>query len=214
MRGARTTGLGLLVAGLVAGCGIPADDEPRAITQESIPDELTGQDDVDADGRTLVVDLYFTRFDGEEEWLVPIERKVPTGGSSSTPTAATVLDALLARPTEAERDVHRVVTKIPADTALASRPELDGGVLTVDLNEGINGVQGVGAPLAYGQMVCSVDGLEGIDGVRFAIEGAAIQAPTGDGSLTSDPVTCAAYADRLAAPPAGTPAPPATSGRG
>ena len=185
----------LLAAGLGA-CGIPADDGPRAISPDNVPAEDEGTTPTD-EGQTQVATLYFARFDGSRDVLVPTEREVPAGGSSSTPTPATVLEALLAGPEGSAAESESIVTKIPADTDLASPPTLVGGVLTVDLNHAISGVQGDGARLAYGQMVCTAGALPDVDAVLFTVEGEPLPPPTGDGETSSAPLTCDAYANLL-----------------
>lgn len=200
MRGVRAVSLVLLLAGGTAACGIPADESPREITQER-PDDLVPDAPVTSDGQTLLVDLYFTRFDGSRDKIVPIERAVPTGGSSSRPTPATVLETLLGGSTEADREEHNVVSKIPDGTVLDGQPELDdGGVLTVNLTDAINGVQGDGARLAYGQMVCTADDLDEVDGVLFTVDDLPVQAPTGSGDTSGEPLTCESYANLLEPP--------------
>ncbi len=190
----------LLLVGWAAACGIPADDTPRAISQEQVPDDLDSEGDIADDGQTLLADLYFTRFDGSRDNLVSVEREVPTGGSSSTPTPATVLEALLAGVQDDDPGAEDIVNKIPADTALVGQPDLVDGVLTVDLNSAISGVQGDGARLAYGQMVCTADALDEVRGVLFAIEGQPVQAPTGAGETSDAPLTCESYANLREAP--------------
>jgi spore germination protein GerM len=193
----RRAALVLLVASGVGACGIPADDGPRTISQEQVPDDLEDGADAADEGQTQPADLYFARFDGERDNLVVVEREVPTGGSASTPTPATVLESLLVGVLDDDAGADSIVTKIPADTALASQPELAGGVLTVDLNAAISGVQADGARLAYGQMVCTVDALDEVEGVLFTIEGEPVQPPAGDGQASSAPLTCESYAGLL-----------------
>jgi spore germination protein GerM len=183
----------LLAAGGVAACGIPADDGPRAISPDNVPVDDEGTATTE-EGQTLVAPLFFTRFDGNREELIEVEREVPTGGSSPSPSPATVLEALLAGPGE-EAEAEHIVTKIPAATALASPPALAGGVLTVDLNPAIRNVQSDGARLAYGQLVCTAGALPGVDAVLFTVEGEPLRPPTGDGETSSAPLTCDAYAN-------------------
>ena len=178
-------------------CGIPADSEPRAITEEQIPDTTTTTPDVGEEGQTRLVELYFTRFDGNRDVLTTVEHEVPTGGESGRPTPATVLEALLSGVPNDDAADPAIVTKIPDDTSLASQPELNGGILTVDLDNGISGVQGDGARLAFGQMVCTVDALEGVEGVVFEIEGDPVNPLVGDGETSSAPLTCDAYDNLL-----------------
>jgi spore germination protein GerM len=187
--------LAFALLGTAAACGIPADDGPRAISEQQIPDEGSVDTGDTSEGRTVRADLYFASDIGT---LVTVRREVPSGGSATTPTPSTVLENLLAG-TDPERDEPvgdpgDIVSQIPPDTRLATRPELEGGILTVDLNGAINGVQGEGARLAYGQMVCTADALDEVDGVRFTIDGEPVNAPT-DTQNSSDPVTCDSYAN-------------------
>ena len=196
----RAAVLGAAVLGslFLGACGIPADSEPRAITQEQLPDATATTLDVGQEGQTRLVELYFTRFDGSRDVLTTVDQEVPTGGESGRPTPATVLEALLSGvPTDAAAADPALVTKIPADTSLASQPELNGGILTVDLDNGIRGAQGDGARLAFGQMVCTVDDLPGVDGVVFEIEGDPLYPLVGDGETSSAPLTCASYDNLL-----------------
>jgi spore germination protein GerM len=180
----------LVAVGMLGACGIPADDEPRAISPDSVPDDAEETTPTDASD-TLQADLYFTRFDGDRNVLVRTEREVPAGGSSSTPTPATVLEALLAGPQEADASAN-IVTSIPAGTSLASTM-LAGDILVVDLNAAISGVQADGARLAFGQMVCTATALAEVGSVRFTVEGAPLAPPTGDGETSDAPLTCDAY---------------------
>lgn len=190
----RGAALAVLLVGGFTACGIPADDGPRAISQDQAPDDLDSGTEVSEDGQTLLATLYFAQFGGERDNLVTLEREVPTGGSSSTPTPATVLEALLAGVPEGD---DTIVTRIPPGTRLASQPQLVGGLLTVDLNAAIDGVQGDGARIAYGQMVCTADALDEVESVQFTVEGQPVQAPMGDGEASSTPLTCDSYANLL-----------------
>lgn len=188
------------VLGLAAACGIQADDGPRAITQDQRPDDLE-RDAAPTDGPTLQAEVYFTRFDGDRDNLVAVERGVQPGSSSSRPTPATVLEALLNGVDDADEGAPNIVTKIPPDTELAGPPVLDdAGVLTVDLTAGISGVQGDGARLAYGQLVCTAAALDEVESVRFVVEEQPIQAPTGEGETSTSPLTCDSYTNLLESP--------------
>lgn len=185
-----------------AACGIPADDKPRDLPEEQVPEADSGGADITADGQTLIADLFFTHFDGDRDKLVPVEREVLAVGSSSTPTPATVLEALLAGVQSTDEGAGDIVTKIPADTALSGQPELVDGLLTVHLNPAISGVTGDGARLAYGQMVCTADALEGVERVVFTVDGERVNPPTGEGPTASRPLMCVDY-DSLRETPQG-----------
>ena len=190
----------VVLLGSLAACGIPGDEGPRAIDQEQIPDEGAAANGAPGDGRTALADLYFN--DGTRDRLVVVQRQVPAGGSASAPTPSTVLENLLLGTQEGDDPVgdtnlENVVTLIPPQTQLASPPELTGGILTVDLNTAINGVQGEGARSAYGQLVCTADALVEVRGVLFAIDGEPVNAPTA-GENSSEPLTCDHYANMVA----------------
>lgn len=198
--------LAAAVVAAVAACGIPADDDPRAISQEGVPEDVQGDDGVTSAGQTAVADLYFSSFDGNRDRLVAVERDVPSTAGSSAPTPAIVLESLLdgvqsgdapADPADADAPL---ATKIPDGTALREAELAGNGVLTVDLNAAISGVTTPGASLAYGQMVCTADELEDVTSVRFTVEGSPVSPPTGDGDTPSRTVTCDDYAVLLAAP--------------
>jgi hypothetical protein len=184
-----------LAAGLAvasSACGIPADDSPRAIADEGAPDDLGTEVEVGG-GQTGTADLYFTRSDGEADRLVPVRREVPTGPGGA-PAPATVLDALLDGPEDEEEGL---ATKLPNATGLASQPMLENGILVIDLTDTISGVQGDGAQLAFGQLVCTADALAGVDGVRFTREGESQQAPDGEGETDSGARTCDDYSNLI-----------------
>ncbi|HEX5946623.1 MAG TPA: GerMN domain-containing protein [Acidimicrobiales bacterium] len=195
--------LGVVVLlGSLAACGIPGDEGPRAIDQEQIPDQGAAAGGAPGDGRTALADLYFTTHDGTRDRLVVVQRQVPAGGSASAPTPSTVLENLLLGTQEGDDPVgdtnlENVVTLIPPQTQLASPPELADGILTVDLNTAINGVQGEGARSAYGQLVCTADALVDVRGVLFSIDGEPVNAPTA-GENSGEPLTCDDYANMVA----------------
>jgi spore germination protein GerM len=188
-------------AATAAGCGITADDEPRAISQEQVPDGNGDSVDNTAGGATDNATLYFTRFDGDRTLIVPVEVPVPVEAATSTPDPANVLETLLIGRPEDLAAAEGLQTKIPPDTALASPPVLQAdGTLDVDLTTGIFATQADGARLAYGQIACTADALAGVEAVRFRVEGEPLQAPDGEGQSTELPVTCDSYANLLAPP--------------
>jgi spore germination protein GerM len=199
-----------LVAALVAlalagaaGCGIPADDHPRAISKDQIPGQAgEGQSESTA-VETQPATLYFTARDGDHSLLVPVERPVPVGSSSPTLVPANVLETLLSGAPSAAEEDRGLGTAIPAGTATLGTPEVDSrGILNVDLNDNIFQVQGEASALAWGQIVCTADALGQVDGVRFSVEGEPQQPPMGDLEASDGPVTCDDYTNLLQAPAA------------
>lgn len=200
MKCRRAAGLVLLLAGAAAACGIPADDSPRAVTDRAMPEELDDATGTPDGQRTRTV-IFFSRFDDARggDVLVPTEREVPAGGPSGQPTPGTVLETLFAGVEDDGAAGERLVTKVPADTDLASQPQLAAdGTLTIDLNSAISGVQSDGAQLAYGQMVCTVTSLEPVDQVLFTVDGQPTWPPTGEGVSSDGPLSCTSYSSLLA----------------
>ena len=179
-----------------AACGVPGDDHPRPISKEQIPGSSTGKTTDTAGAQTQPAAMFFTQFQNDAAHLVPAEVPVPVGSSSPSLVPATVLETLLSANPGENGDPYG--TNIPPDTALLGEPDLDGGVLTIDLNQGINNIRSDGARLAYGQIVCTADALGDVDAVLISVEGRPRQVPVGDGGTTSDPVTCTSYANLLA----------------
>jgi spore germination protein GerM len=176
----------LLLAAALGGCGIPADDDPRAISPDNVPPEAELETQPE-EGATVAAAIWFTRSDGE--LLARTEQQVAATGSA--PSAVTVLEALFEGPPSDD-----VGTSIPSRTAVGpGGAELVRGLLTVDLNDAINDVLGERASVAYGQMVCTVDELPGVEGVRFSFEGETRPSPQGDGVTTDAPLTCEDYAN-------------------
>jgi spore germination protein GerM len=185
----------VVLAAVVAACGVPTDDKPRAISREQAPDLDEGEQGTSV-AVTDTATLFLTRGDGAVRYLAPLEEQVPVGPSAIGASPATALETLLSyTPSETLR-TEGFASRIPPDTVLASTPELDDhGVLVVDLNSNINNVQGDGSRLAFGQMVCTADTFEEVQAVRFEVEGEPRAAPKGDGESTDEPLACTSYAN-------------------
>lgn len=176
----RGPALGLGVVALIAlllgaGCGIPTDGEPRAITAEST---TTAPPSQESGGSGNIAVIYLTSPSSDPEGLgtlVPVIRNLET-----SPDATTVLEAVLAEETQEDLDAGRQ-SVIPPGTSIESVTP-DGDLLTVDLSESWNDLQGPEATQAYAQVVLSLTELDDVDRVRVLVEGESIQAstPTGD----------------------------------
>jgi spore germination protein GerM len=194
--------LAALAAALLTACGVPADDEPRAIAQDQEPAEDPAADP--SEGQTGAALVYLTRFDGTDNHLSSVEMQVPVGASSTLPTPATALEALLGVTPDETLRAAGYSTAIPANTRLLSTPTVDDeGVLTVDVNEPLYRVQAPNSGLAFGQIVCTADAFDEVGAVQFQLEGVPRDAPMGDGESSSQPLTCDAYTDLVEAPPPG-----------
>lgn len=182
----RARGLAALaVVALTTACGIPLDDEPRAVSGDLGRGVESGlPDSPDSSGETTP--LFFVRAGG----LVAVSQRV------SDVQPSTVLDALLsARPGAAGFD--KLITQIPSGTRLLDS-RVRGGVLEVNLSGEFSAINGPALQLAVGQIVLSVTKLRDISNVTFRIDGrdATVSSPKGDAQL----VAACDFVSLLAAP--------------
>ncbi|HVM08985.1 MAG TPA: GerMN domain-containing protein [Acidimicrobiales bacterium] len=178
---------GLLTIAVVAGpgCGVQPDDRPRPLAVEDVPYGLLdegpplpqpGAPSTPSVDRVNVAVYYLV---GER--LHPAPRAVP-----DPPTPIRVINALLEGPTD-EEAVNGVRTAInPTTQATVSRPAPD--IVNVDLTSDVAAVPTLELRLAIGQIVFTMTGIEGVQGVKFTVGGASVAVPLPDGTVTSDPV--------------------------
>jgi spore germination protein GerM len=184
----------LVVAALLGACGVPADDEPRAIDQEHVSEEITEDT---AEGLTDTATLYLTRSGASGGTLLaPAEWQVPVGTSSTSPTPTTALETLLAFQPDETAQEQGLGTQIPPNTRLVGPLVIDDeGVLTVDLNETLYGMPAPASSLAFGQVVCTAAAFGEVGAVRFEQDGQPRRVPMGDGESSGQPLTCDSYAN-------------------
>ncbi|MGH9113722.1 MAG: GerMN domain-containing protein [Acidimicrobiales bacterium] len=195
----RRRPLGATVAALVGavvvvgGCGIPADEEPRAIPRDNVPSGVLGDDTGSTvpGGDTVTAGIYLVQTSEEGRQLVEVARQ------AAAATPAGVLEALFDATVSDEEAETGITTLVPSATGLASQPELVDGTLTIDLTEGFSTVQGEGLSAAFGQIVCTADALGDVERVRFEVAGRSTEAIDGDGAA-ADPVSCRNYSSLLA----------------
>jgi spore germination protein GerM len=188
---------------MLAACGIPTDTEPRAIPRENLPSGVIDSTTTTAtpSGLTAPADVYLMMpTDEGRPRLVRVERESPIERESSSPTPAAVLEVLLAAAPTPSEEERGITNAIPTGTRLASPPELESGVLRVDLTERIYDSQGDTQLAAFGQIVCTADALDEVEAVRFAVGGEDIAATDGGGATTNASLTCDDYDNLLADP--------------
>lgn len=182
----------LLTVLALAGCGVPTEDEPRAVppprgpfptvaTGVTSPAGTSGGPTTPA-GREETV-LYFVR----DNRLTPVVRRV-----DRTPTVDAQLRQLLAGPTAEERK-QGLTSALPGAVTTAAvrhigtRAEVE--VPAVGDETGRS--DGV---LAFGQIVRTLAGRDDIHTVVFTRDGYPVGIPRADGSLSEQPLTAADYA--------------------
>lgn len=202
-RGALTTVLtASLTTVALAGCGVPRDDAPRALEPAEAPyasPRATPVDDPRGPGR---VPLHFVR-DG----LIVLAPRPVEGRVSDQE----LLELLLGGPATEERSTG-LATSIPEPVTVED-VELTARTAVVTLGGPRSEVLRLQA-LGYGQIVATLTPSRA-DGVRFRLDGADLEVPRGDNTLTAAPLSRLDYATLIAPPtssPASTPPVPPPSG--
>ena len=177
----------LLMAAVLAGCGVPQDEEPRALSKDGVPFGLlstsTTQTTVVVNEPSVLGVVYFVR----DDRLIPVQRQVRAPASSGR-----LLSALIEGPTEAESEAG-------FRTAISSQARVrdvttSAGVVTIELTDEFVEVAGQDQILALAQIVFTATETDATGAVRFRLAGEPVEVPRGDGTLTSAPLTRADYA--------------------
>ena len=192
----------VLVVLLMTACGVPQEEQPRALQRDDAPFRIFDNQVAPPPQGVLEAELWFLR--GEQ--LVPLERPLELPGSPQQ-----VLEQLLGGPTEEE--LGQGVSSALPDTLELLDLTVSEGVAIVTLADFGEQVQ---VP-AYAQIVATLDGRPEISGVRFRTPDGDASVPRGEGGLSSEALTREDYAVLLGlrpAPPLGstttpTPGPPA-----
>jgi len=148
---------------LLAACGIPTDGEPRLLADETTT--TSGPAVAPAGNPTARVYLV-----GPSSQVVARSR-----GLEGSRTPSSVLDALLAPLSEAETSAG-LTTNIPPGTT--ATVDVDGSTAVLDMSGEWGELADPGATTAYAQVVLTLTELDGVEQVRFLIEGAPRAAPT------------------------------------
>jgi hypothetical protein len=174
--------LPVLLVALLAACGVPTDQRPRAVQPPPgpFPAPVTTSS-TPAAGRVSET-LCFVR----DHRLVAVVRQV-----NAAPTVDAHLQHLLAGPTQAERDTGLGSALPGAITAATAR--LSGTVAQVDVREAGDEIGRSDEVLAFGQMVCTLTRRRDVSAVSFARDGRPLEVPRADGSLSQQPLTATDY---------------------
>lgn len=184
MKGAQATRAVLAVAVVTTGlaaCGVPRDEEPRAIPAHRVPFGLLDRQTLaspspDGEGFEEVVVYLVAR-----ERLASVTRRV-----QGPVTDETALSALLAGPTAEEA---RNGLRSALDPAVkVSTKGRSGVVAAVDLGETFSTTGASDEILAVAQIVYTMTARTGVEAVRFIVSGQPIEVPAGDGTLRSAPL--------------------------
>jgi spore germination protein GerM len=183
--------LGVLVA--ATGCGLAADDEPRAIDSEDVPPDLLDPNPPTSttliDESTTTVTVYLLVRSGTATRLAAVTREV-----ADARHAGDRIDALL-EPTSAEEQQRGLISSIPSDTVLLDAELVEADKeLVVNLSGALFDVEGEELANAFAQLVWSVTELNDVRQVRFRVDGQEYRAPDAEGIEQEGAVTRADYA--------------------
>ncbi|HEV7208167.1 MAG TPA: GerMN domain-containing protein [Mycobacteriales bacterium] len=176
--------LGISAMVAIAGCGVGAEQTPRALDPGAAPFRAVTDGPTPAPTGSARATLYFTR----NGHLVAAARRVP-----APVTPAAVLQALVAGPTTREGNAG-LSTSVPTGPRLAARSPGSPGVLVVDLPmaDSASGSRN-DEVLGYAQIVVTLTHVSGVTGVQFSRQGRNLPVPGADGQLSSGPLTARDY---------------------
>ena len=176
----RRAAAGLLALIVLSSCGIPVEDSARPVSADDIPSSIpTPAPPTTApvgDPTPALAELFFIR--GSR--LTPVRREVPVPLSVERTIAE-----LVRGPTPVER-AQGVRTALPKDLRMAGT--VAAAVPLIEVTESFARVEGEEHILALAQLVFTLTGLPGVEGVSFALAGRPVEVPTGDGVLTRVPL--------------------------
>lgn len=163
----------LLTASLLlaaVACGLPQDTEPRAISRDELPKSLLtppgSVTTVAPPERATTQTIYLVRSQDAVDQLVPVAVMLPAPNNGGD-LARTVLERLISNP--ATPGTEGLSSAIPPGVRVRSAVVRD-GVLELDLTD-LGAVESTRQRLAVAQLVYTATAIDGIDGVRFAIDG-------------------------------------------
>jgi spore germination protein GerM len=180
---------GLLAAITVSACGLPEDDKARDISADAVPFDLLAPASTTVPdrppGATQIENLYFQN----EDRLEAVPKEIDGNGDPDI-----VITALLE--TNGADLPQGLKSDIPPATELLGTSRR-GDVLTIDLSDDLNGVEGDLLIFAVAQLVYTATGLtgdgDGITRVRLQIDGEPISVPNDDGVEQEGPVSRTDY---------------------
>jgi hypothetical protein len=166
------------VAVALAGCGVPIDSQPAALSRAGVPFGLLEPTSPTTSSTTtpsveVPVRIYLI---GPNGHVAPVARDVPV----SAPDLQTVIEALVAGPTDAEAGAG-YQSAIPAQTTVIGA-SIASGIATINLGADFGQLVGTQQIQAVAQLVFTASGLPGVSGVTFELDGLAVDVPVASGA--------------------------------
>jgi spore germination protein GerM len=200
----KVASIGLLAAIGASGCGIPSDEQPRAIPEAAVPEQAREPRGTGTTASTALPStptqeqmIYLVGGSPEQPRLVQTGVQVPSSTDAGTLAANTIQQLIGTRPEDVGL-AGNATNQIPSSVQVVSARIQPAGVLDLDLTLELSQVESERLRLAIAQIVFTATEppTSGISGVRFFINGAEGTVPTGSGSSTEgQPVSRADYAE-------------------
>lgn len=191
--------VGAVLVAVLAGCGVPSDPTPIAISR--VPyDLLSPAGTATSRPSAPAVRGPFVYLLDADDRLVPVETDVV----DDVPAAAigSVLTRLSEGPTEDERQAGLSTALGPATLTLRS---LEDGRAEIEVDSGTPEPSAGRLPLAVGQVVLSVTSVSGVGSVVLTDAGQPVDAPLPDGARTDRPLTRADFEGLVGSSPVPSP---------
>jgi len=179
-RRSRALAVLLVLAALATtACGLREDDEPRVITDDAVPTELSEQSPASTvpEESSVPQRIYVIETRDAEEVLIPYLAPIPRGLEGDE-YYREVIERLVKFRAEAD---DPFTTAIPPttgvlDVRLVEGPDGKRDVLEINLNQ-LEVSGGTRLKLAIAQMVFTATGIPTVTGVRFLLNGSPVAVP-------------------------------------
>ncbi len=179
----------MLPVATLLGCAVGTQQQPTAVDDADVPFGLVEPEPAAAT-TTVIIGVTVTIYLIDSDLLTAVSRIVPDGDP------ATVVEQLLEQPppAETERGLRSALAN-DGEADLVQSVDINRGVATVDLSSEFSDLDSRSQVLAIAQLVYTLTGRPGTGQVAFSIEGAPVEVPRADGTLTSDPLTRGDFPD-------------------
>ena len=183
------------LAGLVvvAGCGVPRDDRPRAVPAGQVDPRLLGTPSPTGTPAATGNSAFDVAFVTPENTLALTRRPVSPG--PAVQQVAELLAALTAGPDNAEH-AHGLSTALPSDVTL-TLTALRQGEAVVAINGGAKDADPRRLPLSVAQVVLTLTSHPDVRAVRITSDGQPVEAPLPGGEVVDRALTAADYRSLL-----------------
>jgi spore germination protein GerM len=187
MRRTRACVATIVLAGLLAACGIPVDSQPHDIDDRRSPTSVVSRASSTVAPNAKAKVFFIAAATGRPDRLQTTLRPVDANLQS-------VIRELLKGP--APDEAKSILTAIPLDTQLVTTPtQSPEGAVEINLNDTFFIAKGDQLVRAVAQLVYTASAIPSVTQVRILVNGSPRDWPRADGSRVSRALTVADYAE-------------------